>query len=275
MAREAWILETSNRQWAARRIDSVGNVSNGLAIGAEWEHGSSDLVSHAAERGWWSAGGERLDFARAYADPAVPEMVACPRRARAAERLAAATGRIDVGTMRAILRDHHDLGAVHRPRPDGDPNFFTLCMHADPLDNTTASMIAALAEDPEEIHPIWVSLGSPCLGAFVPVYQDAEVPPLLARVSAAEDPVSPWWTMRRLLTLVEASPEERAPLVQARWGAFEDAVAIRAADAQATARDLRARRDHDEARAVLGRAAAAAVEAYVRMAIELVRELGG
>jgi secernin len=272
---DAWILETAGRQWAARRVRGVDNVSNGLAIGTEWDRAARDARSHAVRRGWWPAAGGRLDFAAAYADPSVPAMVACPRRERAAALLGAAEGRIDVATMRAILRDHHDLGPLHRPRPEGDPNFFTLCMHADPLDNTTASMIATLAEDPDEWHAIWVSLGSPCVGGFVPVYLEGEVPTVLGRVSAEEDPASPWWTMRTLLTLVEQDPDGRGPIARGRWDEWEAGAAERAGRVEAAARDRQARGDLDGARALVGRATAEAVSDYLDVAGRLVRELGG
>lgn len=271
----AWVLETAGRQWAARRVERLGNVSNGLAIGAEWERVAADAQAHAVEQGWWPRNGGRLDFAAAYADPNVPEMVACPRRARAASMLLDADGDVDVATMRAILRDHHDLGAVHRPRPGGDPNFFTLCMHADPLDNTTASMIATLAEDPDELHPIWVSLGSPCVGAFVPVWQGGEVPPVLGYVAAEEDRASPWWTMRALLTLVERDPERRAPVVRERWDAWERDVAGRAERVGRSARDLGARGDRDGARRLLTQAMDESVGGWLDLARRLANELAG
>lgn len=189
--------------------------------------------------------------------------------------LGAADGRVGIETMRAILRDHHDQGAVHRPRSSGDPNFFSLCMHADPLDNTTASMIATLAPDPDEIHAIWVSLGSPCVGAFVPIWLEGEVPAVLARVSAEEDAASPWWTMRALLTLVEADPDGRGTAVRARWDAWEAGTIERTVRVERGARDLRARGDADGARALLTRAMAESVRDYCDLAGRLVRELGG
>lgn len=271
---EAWILETSGRQWAARRVASIGNVSNGLAIGTDWERASADAAGHAAGRGWWPADAGRLDFAAAYADPAVPAMVACPRRERAAALLREAAGRIGIDTMRAILRDHHDLGRVHRPRPEGDPNFFTLCMHADPLDNTTASMIAPLPADPDEVRALWVSLGSPCAGAFVPVFLQGDLPPILGRVSADEDQTSPWWALRALLTAVEVDPDRRAPLVREGWDGWEAAAAARTAEVEREATALRRRGAAEEARAFLTRSMEESVRDYLALARRLRGELG-
>src|SRR5215475_9114420 len=64
---EAWILETSDRRWAARRVEAVGNVSNGLALRRNWERASSDVTTFAVEREWWAADRGRVDFAAAHA----------------------------------------------------------------------------------------------------------------------------------------------------------------------------------------------------------------
>src|SRR5262249_21696325 len=115
----------------------------------------------------------------------------------------------------------YDAGTVHRPRPFDDPFFFSICMHADPLDNTTASMVASLPADPAAVAAVAVGLGSPCVGAFLPVYLDAAVPAQLAIGGGEPDARSPWWRMRGLLDLVERDFAAFGPPVRARWDAFE------------------------------------------------------
>jgi len=226
----AWILETSDRRWAARRVDAVGNVSNGLALGCDWERASADATSFAVERGWWAAERGRVDFAAAYADDAgVPPNLCAERRRRAAVLLAEGRGRLTPAALRSILRDHYDAGPVHRPRPFDDPRFFSLCMHADPLDNTTAAMVARLPRDPDAVATVWICLGSPCVGAFLPCYLEGTVPDVLTRGAETSDEGSPWWTMRALLSLVERDVARFAPLVRARWDVFEGGIAREAA----------------------------------------------
>src|SRR5438445_4282079 len=75
-------------------------------------------------------------------------------------------------------------------------------MHAEPLDNTTAAMVARLPADPAAVAAAWVCLGSPCVGAFLPCYLAGKVPDRLARGGKEADAESPWWRMRRLLVLV-------------------------------------------------------------------------
>src|SRR5262249_38277181 len=159
---EAWVLETSGRHWAAKPVGVVANISNGLAIRADWTRGSADLTTFAVERGWWQASGGTAAVPAAYTrERGGSAHQAVDARPRAAAFLAEHRGQLVPSAMRTLLRDHYDAGSVHRPRPFDDPFFFSICMHADPLDNTTASMVAPLPADPDAVAAIAVSLGSP------------------------------------------------------------------------------------------------------------------
>ena len=255
-AQAAWVLETSARHWAARPVDTVGNVSNGLTLGADWTRGSADLTSFAVGQGWWSAERGRVEFAAAYGDDSgVPPNLCVERRRRAAAFLAEGRGQLAPGALRALLRDHYDAGTVHRPRPFDDPFFFSICMHADPLDNTTASMVASLPANPAAVAAIAVGLGSPCVGAFLPVYLEAPVPVPLAIGNGEPDARSPWWRMRELLDLVERDVAVFGPPVRARWDTFESATWREAEEVEQEA----ARREGPARGALLGEFSAGVV----------------
>ena len=272
----AWILETSGRHWAARRVAEVGNVSNGLAIGVDWDRGSNDLTDFAVAQGWWSSDAGPVDFTAAYADESgVPPNLAGARRRRAGALLAAARGHVTPATMRGILRDHYDAGPVHRRREFEDPQFFSLCMHADPLDNTTAAMVARLPADPSAVGTAWVCPGSPCVGAFLPCYVEGTVPERLARGEAEADRESPWWRMRELLTLVERDFERWGPLVRGRWDVYEAALAREATGVEAEAETARRSGRASAAAALLTAFMERTVDTYLAETERLARELGG
>jgi secernin len=255
-----WILETSGRHWAAKPVDVVANISNGLAIRADWARGSADLTAFAVEQGWWHAAAGPVDVAAAYADESgVPPNQCVERRRRAAAFLAEHRGQLAPAAMRTLLRDHYDAGTVHRPRPFDDPFFFSICMHADPLDNTTASMVASLPADPDAVAAVAVSLGSPCVGAFLPVWLDAPVPARLGIGGGDPDAASPWWRMRALLDLVERDVARYGPPVRARWDAFEATLWRDAAEVEHRA----VRQDGAARRALLGAFAEAAVDRWL------------
>jgi secernin len=267
--REAWVLETSDRHWAARRVRDTGHVTNGLALAADWERGARDLTEFAVARGWWPATAGRVDFRAAYGDDAgVPPNLCSERRRRAAALLTAGRGTFSPATMRDILRDHSAGGPGPAQREPEDPRFFTLCMHADPLDNTTAAMIAPLPAEPGTSMATWVCLGSPCVGVFLPCYVDAPLPAALSAGGAEPTPDSAWWRMRDLLTLVERDPARLMPLVRARWDTFETALADRAATVEGEAARCAAR-----APLLLGELMAHTVDAWLAEADALVREV--
>ena len=232
----AWVIETSGRHWVAKPVAEVANISNGLAIGSGWTRGAAEVTSFAVAQGWWSRDAGPVDFAAAYNDDAsMPPNVAAERRRRGAALLAASRGHMTAATLRALLRDHYDAGPVHRPREITDPHYFSICMHCDPLDDPTASMVMELPRDPDAIVRGWVSLGSPCVGAFVPCYPDAPLPRRLGVGAADPDAVSPWWRIHELATRVAQDRPRAGAFVRARLDLLEADLAGEADEVEANA----------------------------------------
>ncbi len=67
-AAEAYILETAGRNWAVRKIEEIGSISNMLGIRTDWT--ACSLPS----------GTERLDWAGTYGLPEVPANLGAPDR---------------------------------------------------------------------------------------------------------------------------------------------------------------------------------------------------
>jgi len=72
-ADEAWLLETSNRRWAARR-SPLDSCSNHFSLGTDWEIASRDFESFARGEGWWRNSG-RVNAASAYRNRNVPPQI--------------------------------------------------------------------------------------------------------------------------------------------------------------------------------------------------------
>jgi dipeptidase len=234
---EAFVLETSDRRWAVKRVNDVGSASNHLTIGTDWSALSADAVEHAARQGWSGNGGNgRFDFAAAYRDVEMaPPVVSSGRYKRTCELLAEGRGAITPSSLRTALRDHYD-GTVHRPgRTIDDERYFSVCMHADPVGTTTASMIARLPADENDLLRYWGSLGSPCTGVFLPYYLDGTIPAVLSHGGEHPSDDSPWWKLKTLLTLVERDFARFGPLVRSAWDRFEATTLERAAAVEAEA----------------------------------------
>lgn len=223
---EAWIVESSGRQWAARRVTDRACISNRLSL-SDFDLGSPDVREHARERGWWS-GEEPLDFAAVYAEAFDP-MFAAVRLERSRE-LAARGGKRTMREMFAMLRDHYEHGET--PILDaalGTERSFSLCMHSASF--TTASMVAELpAPGADAIPVMWVALGAPCTSIFMPLYFDGTIPPALAAGAAAPSNDSPWWRMKRIQDAVARDPEPLSAIVREHLRPLENAMLERAAE---------------------------------------------
>jgi dipeptidase len=269
----AYLLETSDRRWAARRVPDVGSASNHLGIGDDWDALAEGTIEHAIEQGWWDeARDTRFDFAAAYRDTSVaPPVVSSGRHRRTCELLTAARRRLTPAALRDALRDHYD-GPLYRPvyAPD-DERCFTLCMHAEPVGTTTASMIARLPAEPDDLLRYWGSLGSPCIGVFLPYYVDGELPQILARGGTQPSADSPWWRFRMLLTLVERDWARHAPRVRAYWDDLEQVLAGEAEEVEAKALRLRRAGQGDAGARLLTRF----MEANVALALERLERIIG
>lgn len=221
----AFLLETSDKRWAVREITDVGSASNHLSIGADWSAVSNGVIEHAIERGWWPPDSEqRFDFAAAYRDISVaPEFVSSGRHRRTCAALGERRPGIDVASLRDVLRDHYGLPSPGAGRTPADAEYFSVCMHAEPVGTTTASMIASLPADSGRAPLYFASLGSPCVGAFVPLFIDADVPEILSVSSSEPSDASPWWQTKQLLAAVERDWARNGPPVRAEMDRFETA----------------------------------------------------
>ncbi len=174
----AWILETSDRTWAARAVDrdmGGASISNRVTIATDWTRASPDVAPGASFQAWRDP-----VYPTPHADQrlAVTRAAACARPAPSARTLA------------GVLRHHgdHPWGAIPTPgcEEDGevpvdalpvprvrrDGSGVSVCMHLRGWEATTGSMIAELSEDPALPARAWVALGNPCVGVYVPVFPD-------------------------------------------------------------------------------------------------------
>jgi dipeptidase len=218
--RSVWILETTARGWAASAENAVGGT-NALTLGRDWQIGSSGLEKQALSQGFCERE-ERLDFRGAYAPKLWPEFLTTRRR-EATERSLSGPP-LTLTAMKEWLCDH---GAEDLPpafsRATEDPDRYSVCMHADPMSMTTASLVTRL---PEEVGrrpwPVWISFATPCTGLFVPVYLDGVIPARLAATGAESggskgEIDSAWEAMRRLQERATEDFERSIPILRAGW----------------------------------------------------------
>ena len=222
--RSAWVLETTARAWAARSVEGAG-LTNELTLGTGWQIGSRDLERAALQQGFWTSE-ERLDFKAAYAIESWPGFLTERRQDASMQRLEGPA--LSLADLKAWLCDHGNVGTPPSAGRDfEDPDRYSVCMHADPMSMTTASLVARLPEETgEKPWPVWISFATPCTGIFVPVYLEGIIP---ASFASAGEPVSGagsgadsvWCAMRDLQEKATADFERTLPIIRAGWSNVE------------------------------------------------------
>ena len=175
--KDAWVLQTAGRQWAAEQVKDICTISNGITIGAEWDLASDDLVKYAIDRGWCK-GRDDFHFGRCYSDFIYTRFSYCKdRQCRTTDLLAAQKGRITLESIVRALRDHGEQ-ADENWTPARGLNTVTVCWHAGfgPIrgSQSVGSMVSHLAPEVQTHYVTGTS--APCTSVFKPVWLGVELP---------------------------------------------------------------------------------------------------
>jgi dipeptidase len=198
--REAWVLETSGRQWAAKQVREIGATSNTLTIETDWDLASNGLVSYAVATGWCQNEAD-FNFKEHYGGAGFYASYLYTffghgdqRYQRLTSLLAQQRGRITVETMMQALRDHgEEAGPDYSPDKglvEGPP-----CMHAGHgpvrVSQTTGSLVSHLTLD-RQTH--WLTAtAAPCTSIFKPVWLDSGLPELGPAPTGRYSHAALWW----------------------------------------------------------------------------------
>ena len=193
-SRESWVLETIDKQWAARQTNPIYSISNLISLEGSWDRSSSGLEEYILDKGY-ARSKDNINLKENFSDLLYTTFSDGGRRSsRSRELLSQSLGEIRVQTMAAILRDHN----VHHVPVEGIAGS-DICMHASlgpiRVSQTTGSMIASLQAG----SPLIFATGTaaPCTGIFKPVWVDA--PPNLGPPPTGQfDEVSLYWSHERL-----------------------------------------------------------------------------
>lgn len=197
--KEAWVLETAGRDWAAEKVQSARSISNALTIGRQFDLVSEGLVKRAVENRWCK-NDQDFDFSRCYSDFLYTTFSDARSRHQCTMRCITQTeGKYDPASLMKVLGTHqseHDADWS----PDRRLHGADVCMHVGfgpiRINQTTGSMVSELA-DGEPIH--WMTgTAAPCLSIFKPVWMDAGLPVLGALPTGVFDSESMWWEHEKL-----------------------------------------------------------------------------
>lgn len=245
--KEAWVLETSGREWISRCIDTgIYSISNEPSIRTDYDRKSEGLLTAAKAKGWLSPD-RPFDYAETHADPGTSLQVSHMRQRRSQQLLqdAKADGGVGLDRAKTILRDHFEGTFLDGPYFNAArPDFLSLCMHEHPAGftwgNTAGSIIVESARDENDLTVIWWTPLPPCIGAYIPIFmQSRELPeavqtpeqptdilPPETWEQAPFDPTGYWWKFQNLLDAAKGDPlgtqfPERQPVIRAHFDTLE------------------------------------------------------
>ncbi|PGV53467.1 C69 family dipeptidase [Bacillus sp. AFS037270] len=218
-SKEAWVLETVDHHWAAKKIQKkYHSISNEISIRNDWDLNSEGFMEKAIRSGWADRA-EDFDAAHAYMDFTNALQVSHIRVQRTKQLLHEKAGEIDVPWLKRILRDHYEDTFLEAPFFNAAlPDFQTICMHSSPANFTwgitASSTVFELPADEWHFPVIWWSPATPCTGLYLPIFMcEQEFPVVLSQAGTVRvktaDPTkseqdqsakdSYWWMFRDLL----------------------------------------------------------------------------
>jgi len=186
--REAWVLETAGKYWAAKRVRDVYSISNALTITDDWDIAHEDLVRHGVKK--HGCRRDSFSFAGCYSDRFYTGLAhGRDRRSYTLRRLRDKNGDVTVGDVISILRSHSRT--EYHPAKG---SMRDVCMHyGGPLrPSQTASSMIALLKDEGTLGLI-TGISNPCLSIYKPVAVGVKLPFKQENTSNKFDKRDYWW----------------------------------------------------------------------------------
>ncbi|BDF77603.1 C69 family dipeptidase [Pyramidobacter piscolens] len=223
---EAWVLETSDRRWIARKIDpneGVFALTNMCSIGAVYDECSEDLIQHAIDKGWHAAGDE-FNFFKVYSQ-INPRPNFETKGRRAYDMLAKKMGKIVPSDIMEVMRDNKLAGSFLESRFGMAKVTRALSEHmiGNSIAGSAVVQMRTNPEIPEAMRTlIWAAMASPDCSGYRPFYFCAKVPEELSIGENTYDIKSPWWCFDMLDRMARANEDCYFDVLKAIWTPYEN-----------------------------------------------------
>lgn len=161
---EAYVLETSARDWVYRKIEDFYNISNRLSLNDNYTASSKNIPNFASKN-------SDFLFTR-FSGSKLREQSGCESLSK---------DNFQLRDMFAALRSHHSKDINHLYTKG---SVRSVCMHKSALgDHATGSMVVVKENDKKMI---WITGAStPCLALFKPVVFSQVVPPVFSDMESS------------------------------------------------------------------------------------------
>ena len=234
---EAYMFESCQRMWAAKKIEHVGHIGNIYALRDDYDMIGKNVIKDAAAKGWCREE-EKINIGLTFSisDCDYEDGEAYFRYIRQ-EELMRDRDPFTVKMMMNNLRDHYDMDYRKPIQYDiATSKMPTICCHPGGMNGcaSAASVVCSLdknAADPFKI-TYWGSMAPPCCSVFTPKFNLGWIPQQLKVADAEYDSASPWWVFTELERYISLSYEDFAPMAQEIFQPMEDEFIQQAEDAK-------------------------------------------
>lgn len=252
--REAYVVEAVSFEWAVKRVNGFGSISNVGMLGADADRVSESAPGFAENVGLWDpADGSPFTFIGAFGDTGAAAS-GIARQCRSETLLGLRNGRIDVRTMMSVISDHSSGEYPDEPFVEDVEGDVSLCVHRrgpNPA-STAASVVADLCADGSRLPVYWCGMYSPCMTLFQPIFIDGQLPSVLGIGDESPSHDSPWWLFHELTNYgLRAGAEQRAE-IRATWRPLQEELLQSAYDIATRAAGLKANGEAAKASIMLG-----------------------
>lgn len=222
--KEAYVLETVDRMWIAKKVQEFYAISNALSITTEWDSISDDLIADALDRKWCKDK-KSFNFAEAYSDLIFTRFSqGRERRQNSMACMETGKGQIDLQFMKKLLRSH--TLNPQKSFPDRSLTAWNVCMHAGPgpirNSQTTGSLIAQFSGN----QPAFWATGTsaPCLSVFKPVWMEGGLPDIGQQPGQFFDEKALWWKHELLHRRILQDFAKRKAVLKEQIDALEEQI---------------------------------------------------
>lgn len=195
-ASEAYVLETIERMWAWKKVETSWAMSNKISLTHDYDAISPDLIPFAIKKGWTKSA-ENFNFSKAYSDPLITWGAAGKKRELSnSHQLRLKHGELELQDLMQMLRTH-----TQDPHWTPDRGLrMTVCAHAaNNLTRNSESVNSLVVQlDPQNTHFNCYTTGAsnPCMSSYFPIFANhSALPPQYQTGKGEFEMAAYWWQM--------------------------------------------------------------------------------
>lgn len=225
---EAYLFESHQRKWVAKKVEGVGYLANCYSIRGDYDLIADGTIEEAEKKGWIYPGAN-FDPAKAWTIDRLmyDESEGFVRYARLVQLMENKKD-ITVKMMMNNLRDHYEdvpqLQSIFSKAANKIPG---ICCHPGGVGDgcaSAASTVTVIKKDvPRELRfTYWGSMAPPCCSIFRPYYNIDWLPEDVQYAHALYRTQDQWWRFIELERYIALNYEKFALKVQKEFNKLED-----------------------------------------------------